>query len=537
MGKLYEKLNNRPAILLIVIVLLLPFAYFVNLGLMPLISDEPTRGIVTLEMLYSGNFITPTINGEFYYNKPPLFNWILAGFVQLSGLSNEFIFRLPTVISLLLTGIIIFLFARKELGKINAMLVAIMFITSARIVFWDSFQGLIDITYSLITFSSFTALYYFSHKRNYLALFIITYLLTAIGYLMKGLPSLAFQAISLVVWLTYDKSIRKLFSWQHLMGMAVFLLITGGYYFAYLQSNSLNDIFITLVGESNRLSDKQGTIFSWLSHLLVFPFEMSYEFAPWTVLLLLLLVKSVRQQVFAGKFIQFCLLIFISNIIIYWISADMRPRYLFMLFPLLFLILIKGYEVAKKQKTLLSKISDIIFQVLSFIGAFSLLVYLYWDETNKMEGVWQVVPLLFLIALIAALLTIKLPKQRIALLAIVILAVRIGFNSFNIPARYNSYPDAGYRQGEIEAGKLSAGFELYVLRDTPFNHDASFYITRERKQIVTRTHEIGNKEACYISDAENLANFAAGLKDYSVLHEFTIKLNESKLYLIKKNNE
>ncbi|PKO95189.1 MAG: 4-amino-4-deoxy-L-arabinose transferase, partial [Bacteroidetes bacterium HGW-Bacteroidetes-9] len=156
MGKLYEKLNNRPAILLIVIVLLLPFAYFVNLGLMPLISDEPTRGIVTLEMLYSGNFITPTINGEFYYNKPPLFNWILAGFVQLSGLSNEFIFRLPTVISLLLTGIIIFLSARKELGKINAMLVAIMFITSARIVFWDSFQGLIDITYSLITFSSFT---------------------------------------------------------------------------------------------------------------------------------------------------------------------------------------------------------------------------------------------------------------------------------------------------------------------------------------------------------------------------------------------
>ncbi|WP_367328714.1 ArnT family glycosyltransferase, partial [Lentimicrobium sp.] len=83
--------------ILIIIILLLPLALFTNLGLMPLISDEPTRAVVTLEMILSGNFITPTINGDFYYNKPPLFNWILAGFVKVAGVENEFIFRLPTV--------------------------------------------------------------------------------------------------------------------------------------------------------------------------------------------------------------------------------------------------------------------------------------------------------------------------------------------------------------------------------------------------------------------------------------------------------
>lgn len=84
---------------------------------MPLLSDEPTRAIVTLEMMVKGNYITPTINGEFYYNKPPLFNWILAGFAYLTGNLNEVIFRLPTVISLLLFALAIFLIGKKKLEK------------------------------------------------------------------------------------------------------------------------------------------------------------------------------------------------------------------------------------------------------------------------------------------------------------------------------------------------------------------------------------------------------------------------------------
>ena len=55
--------------------LLLP-ALFINLGLMPFILDEGTRADVSMEMALIGNYIAPTINGEFYYNKPPLFNWL-----------------------------------------------------------------------------------------------------------------------------------------------------------------------------------------------------------------------------------------------------------------------------------------------------------------------------------------------------------------------------------------------------------------------------------------------------------------------------
>jgi len=534
MKRFYEQLNNHPAWLIMVILLLLPFALFINLGLMPLISDEPTRGIVTLEMIFSGNYITPTINGEFYYNKPPLYNWILAGFVQLSGMQSEFIFRLPTVLSLLIMGLVIYLFTKKELGKINAAAAAFMLITSARILFWDSFQGLIDITYSLTTFCSFAVLFYFSQKRNYLAMFTITYALAATGFLMKGLPSVAFQGISLLVWMAEDKTFKKLFTWQHLAGIGVFLLITGSYYFAYLQTNSLQDVFSTLFDQSNRINNKEGTLMSWVSHLLLFPFEMSFEFAPWTLLLLLLPDKKIRNAIFHDKFSRFLLLIFIANIIVYWVSADMRPRYLFMLFPLLFFIGIKAYSLAAITKPVIFRIVNAVFLALSFTGTASILIYPFWDETNWMAGAIFLPVLLFLISLTATLLAYKIPGQRLFLLIIVLLSVRIGFNIFNLPARLNSYPDTLYRQGEIIAGQLSKEHDLYVLGDTPFNHDASFYISRERGAIVTRTNEIYNKEVCYITDQKNLTKFANRIYKYEILHTFTIKLDETRLLLIKK---
>ena len=89
----------------ITLLLLIP-ALFINLGLSPLIHDEAIRGVVAFEMNQSGNLVVPTINGEHYYNKPPLYNWILLGFFNVFNQYSEFVLRLPSVISLLIFGLI-----------------------------------------------------------------------------------------------------------------------------------------------------------------------------------------------------------------------------------------------------------------------------------------------------------------------------------------------------------------------------------------------------------------------------------------------
>lgn len=537
MTRIFSWLDRHPESLFLVAAALLPFALLINLGLMPLISDEPTRGIVTLEMIISGNYISPTINGAAYFNKPPLFNWILAGIIHLSGNNTEFILRLPTIISLILTALSIFLFTRKSLGKVYAGIAAFMFITAARILFWDSFQALIDISYSLVTFCSFIALFEFFKRRRFTAVFLTTYAFTATGFLMKGIPSLAFQGISLLAWFIYEREFRKLFSLKHLAGILLFFAITGTYYFFFLQNNSLDDVFSTLLDQSNRINDKSGTFLSWFLHLFLFPFEMAYEFAPWTLLGLLFLSRAVRELTFSDKLFRFSALMLLANIGIYWVSADMRPRYLFMLFPLLFIILSKAYQVAVSGELKIRHIPDFVYQLLMIAGTLSLPVYMFWDETRLMPHIHTVIPALFALSSAATLMSFRLKNHRLLLMIIVLLTVRTAFNLYNLPARFNSYPDAGYRQGGTGAAREAGSDRIYILGDTPFNHDASFYMSRESGKIISRTREIADKHACYICDEKNLANFADELTDFKIVSAFRIKLNETRLYLLKETHE
>ena len=120
----------------IILLLLIP-ALFINLGLSLLITDEATRGVVSFEMIQRGKLLVPTIHGEHYYNKPPLYNWVLLGFFNLFKQYSEFVLRLPSVISLLLFGLVIYLTTRKELGARVAFLSSLLFISCGRILFYD----------------------------------------------------------------------------------------------------------------------------------------------------------------------------------------------------------------------------------------------------------------------------------------------------------------------------------------------------------------------------------------------------------------
>ncbi|MCD4735143.1 MAG: glycosyltransferase family 39 protein, partial [Bacteroidales bacterium] len=237
--KFTSYIENHNWVLYALFLILLVPALLINLGYLPLIfpSDEPRRALVALEMMISDNYITPTLNGEFYYNKPPLYNWIIAGFYQMSGSCSEFALRLPVTIALVLFGITIFLFHRRRFGTIHAFTVAAIFITCGRILFYDSFIGLIDICYSWIVYLNFMVIYLYYDKGNLWKLFIYSYLLTLAGFLMKGLPSVVFQGFTLLAFFTYNKKFRILFNYRHFAGVFVFLLGLVVFYTIYLSYN------------------------------------------------------------------------------------------------------------------------------------------------------------------------------------------------------------------------------------------------------------------------------------------------------------
>lgn len=520
--------------LLWVVLILALFALFINFSILPFLSDEATRGIVTLEMMISGNFIQPTINGELYYNKLPGFNWVQTLFINMAGSTEEWVFRLPTLVSLMLFGVLIYLFTRKFL-KQYAIIAALLFIVSGRILFWDSFMGLIDLTYSMVTFAGFVVLIRCHIKARYKPFFILSYLLAGIGFLMKGMPSIAFQILSILALLIYDKQYRVLFSSMHVMGILVFISIVGGYYLMYETNSSMSDSIFTLVNESNRFQATRSNSMGWWLHVLNFPLSLIKEFAPVTLLSVLFISGEIRRKTLAEPFYRYCLLLFGVNIIIYWLSADMRSRYLFMLMPLITIILVKAYLVTESVHKKAFGIMNRILLVGTVLMGLTHLFYPLWNESADFNYVLPISIGFMLATFVLSIIAYYNP--RLTLLSVIggLLIIRIGFNLFNLPARYLSYPDIEYRKGTMEAARLTLQHPLFIFNKTQLNHDASFYITREREQILKRTHVLSNPGTFYLVDQKNLYIFARNSSKYQIVYSFKIKLNDSRIYLVTQN--
>lgn len=493
-------------------------------------TDEPTRAIVALEMIISENFFTPTINGEFYYNKPPLYNWIIIAFYKIAGNYSEFTLRLPVVIGLLLFGLTIFLFVRMEMGGKKAFIVAMLFITSGRILFWDSFLGLIDITFSWLVYTSFMSIYYFHKRKQYLALFLVSYFLTAITFLMKGLPSLVFQSITLLTFFIYQKEFRKLFSWKNFAGLGLLLAIVGTYYYFYAKNNSLDNVFTTLFSESEKRTIINYGWKRFVTHLFTFPFEMFYHFFPWSILGIYFISRKFLSTSLSDPFLKFNFLIFIFNILIYWTSPETYPRYIFMLFPPIFTVLIYMFYKDLEENGIRSRVILYFLGGVLVLGLVASVAMPLLKQTGWVDHAWLKSSVMFTVIALLFFFYIKLKDQRLVVFAAAMLMLRIGFDWFIIPPRYNDFQE--HKVGALKAAEVTGNGNLYIFRDSETEHATSFYITLGKMQLLKYKHEGFNTTDYYYLDPRLLPEDA-----YETIYDFKLYRHDQPMKIVKLKKE
>jgi 4-amino-4-deoxy-L-arabinose transferase-like glycosyltransferase len=84
------------------LLLVLGIGLFVNcvyLGSGPLAGTEGHRALVGHQMAMGGSWLVPKLYDQVYLAKPPLDYWILASLEKLTGIANEWIWRLPSAIA------------------------------------------------------------------------------------------------------------------------------------------------------------------------------------------------------------------------------------------------------------------------------------------------------------------------------------------------------------------------------------------------------------------------------------------------------
>ncbi len=499
-----KTLQKYPLILYATGGILLIIALLINLGRINIFMavDEATRGLVALEMMISGNYVTPTIYGDFYYNKPPLFPWILVVFFKLFGMS-EMVLRLPTVLSLIGFGFTIYYFVSLEMGKQAGIITAFLFVTLGRLLFWESLLGYIDTTFSWVIYTMLMVVIYHFRRKQYLKLFLLSYLLMTVGYMLKGLPAIVFQGITLLVVFISEKEWRRLFSWQHVAGAGVFVVLAGGYYLMYHQYNSLQNVFATLWSEStNRTVATQGVSLT-LQHLYKFPVEMLYHYLPWTLLLVFTLVRGFWKKVFQNSFLKLSLLVLLFNLIPYWTSPDVYPKYIMMLVPLALTIFVFFYLENKKQNKRLSSIMEWVFfgaGILLTIGYLALPLIPQFADTPAAK---TVATILFVLSAILMYFYFYLRDKRLIIFAIVLIVGRIAFGWYVWPLRAEQFEV--YEEDAIEVAQITADKPLLYYHAPMLQYGATYVMTREKQQLIRQEKQEPKPGVFYITDDDGLA--------------------------------
>jgi 4-amino-4-deoxy-L-arabinose transferase-like glycosyltransferase len=367
-------MNKAGKIEVILLLVLLIAGYFFFNHVIGLRAEEPRRAVVGIETLLGDNALVPAIHGEPYYNKPPVYNWVLAASFIIHDSFSPSAVRFPGVLSLWVIAALLFCIARKYDGKRSALYAAIIFLTFGDLVFYGAVNaGEIDLFYSLIVFLQAIAIFHFHQKRNILLLFLVSYLLVAIGALTKGLPSVAFQGLTLFAYLAWLRDWKSLLSWKHLAGILLFTGIVGGYFLAYSEYEDALAFALNLWSESSSKSANNAGMESIFKAIYSFPLQLIQITLPWSIFF----IWSKRAKWNQSPLAVFSLVFITANIWLYWISPELRNRYLYAFFP--FLAILISQIISKLTQTerfdfklsrigaVLAAIIGVVFIVLPFI--------------------------------------------------------------------------------------------------------------------------------------------------------------------------
>jgi 4-amino-4-deoxy-L-arabinose transferase-like glycosyltransferase len=112
-------------------------------------ADEPRFALVAQDMLRSGDWLFPRVGGDLYADKPPLYFWLMAASMALTG-SMRLGFLLPSLLAGIGTIMLVYDLLRRARGRDVALAGAFMLLITFQFV-WQTRQAQIDAVLCFLT--------------------------------------------------------------------------------------------------------------------------------------------------------------------------------------------------------------------------------------------------------------------------------------------------------------------------------------------------------------------------------------------------
>ena len=435
--KQMEKSRN---VLLGGMLLLFILSLFLNLPYIHLREfqgEEGRRVIIAKNMIETGEWVVPYVEGKVYLNKPPLFNWLLAFVFQLTGVISETSARTVSVIAAFLCAMSLSLFW-KNIAKINTIrfiLPGLIFLTFTDVMD-KAIRAEIDMTFTFfVTISLIAWFHYFEIKKKEFTAWLIALSLISLSTLTKGMQAPAFFYCGIIPYLFYKKQIKKIYSLSHCAGLFVFILIFAFWFVPFIRKIDPSDVFHAwfreIIARKEPLS-KGG----FLRHLIEFPFQYVIAYLPWIPLLVLWFRKPLGKEPSIMKDLTiYCLFFLLVSFPIYWLLPGARLRYIMPLSGNLAILLTIPINAVMKGTIGDSTLSKRYFQA---FGASVILLVIsspFWSRKFALFEKPVSVTLLVILLLISLFLVWRnrAMSKKIGLLFLITLLLKILWASLYFP--------------------------------------------------------------------------------------------------------
>lgn len=208
------------------IVLIYLLIYILPLGFKPLfVPDETRYAEIPREMLASGNWTTPKLDGFRYFEKPVLAYWANAISIKLFG-ENEFAVRLPSALSAGITALLVYFFANFAFKrKRTALLASIIFLMSMEVFAVGTFS-VTDMMLTMLLTGTLVFFYLAAQSEN-IKMKILHLAICSVfcggAFLVKGFLAFAIPAIVITPFLLWSKRWKEIFTlpWIPLLGIVI----------------------------------------------------------------------------------------------------------------------------------------------------------------------------------------------------------------------------------------------------------------------------------------------------------------------------
>ena len=313
---------------MLLIVALGALLYFPSFAADELNDEEGRRALPAREMLESGDFVVPTLWGEPYLNKPPLYFWLVAAASLVTDGVNEASTRLPSVLATILTALLLYLVGRWSRGPTTGLVAGLLYLVTFSVIEKGAF-GELEAVFTLALFACMAAIYGASRGSKWAQAGVVLGLCAAL--LIKGPPAFVFFGAAAIAIAWSRREARFLRSRIFWLPTLAATLLASIWVWLLLRRPEVKDALDTW---GSQMARGRGADFSVYLHDRKRLFlGVLTGFFPASLILLMAFRTDVARRVWEQPIMRFSAYTILIGLVFFGLMPGTRVRYVHPLIP------------------------------------------------------------------------------------------------------------------------------------------------------------------------------------------------------------